>query len=176
MLKGAEALTQKLVFPQISRVRAAGGRGSHSLLGGTFDLRGLLVIGSLGGVAAWKKGATPWSGAKVLQKGATAGLASRRQKAWRGLAWAMSQRAKNYKIRQPPPLPGRKTCKRQDSPCNELVPQLHHPRGRSGLHPSVQVPPASIAFLSCHFERNSPQTRAVPFSIGKEALDSLAIS
>jgi hypothetical protein len=106
---------------------------------------------------------------------AAASLASRRQKGRRRLAWAMTQGAKNYKIRQPPLFP-RPFCKRQDSPCTEPNPQLHHQSDRSGLHPSVQVTTGIDIISIVPFRAQLSPDARFPFSTGKENLDSLAIS
>jgi len=114
-----------------------------------------------------KERGAPWSGATGCRKSAARSLASRRQKARLCLAPAMTQGAKNYKIRQPPPFPGVKL----------QAPRLalHRAQTLNSITKATEAvcalqsrsPPASISFLSCHFERNSAQTRAFPFSTGE---------
>jgi hypothetical protein len=133
-----------------------------------YRLRGLTLVGRNWGGGMKNKGAGPWSGATGCRKSAARSLASRRQKARLCLAPTMSQGAKNYKIRQPPPLPGAKfaSAKTRLAPSPTLNSITKTTEAVCALQ--SKSPPASISFLSCHFERNSTQTRAFPFSTGKE--------
>lgn len=98
-----------------------------------------------------KERGAPWSGATGCRKSAARSLASRRQKARLCLAPAMTQGAKNYKIRQPPPFPGVKL----------QAPRLalHRAQTLNSITKATEAvcalqsrsPPASISFLSCHF-------------------------
>ena len=119
--------------------------------------------------ADWKIGAAPRSGAAGCRKEPVAGLVARRLKHRGGLAWAMTQGCKKYKIRRPPLFPGVNFCKRQDSPCTEPNPPNSLATATEAVCPSVQVDAGgdSTSILP-FFKRNSPQTRAFPFSTGKE--------
>lgn len=86
-----------------------------------------------------KERGRPWSGAMGCRKITARSLASRRQKARLCLAPAMTQGAKNYKIRQPPPFPGVKFASAKTRLAPSPTPQLHHQSDRSGLRPSVEV-------------------------------------
>lgn len=86
-----------------------------------------------------KERGAPWSGAAGCRKSAARSLASRRQKARLCLVPAMTQGAKNYKIRQPPPFPGVKFASAKTRLAPSPNPQLHHQSDRSGLRPSVEV-------------------------------------
>ena len=82
-----------------------------------------------------KERGAPWSGATGCRKSAARSLASRRQKARLCLVPTMTQGAKNYKIRQPPPPSGREICKRQDSPCTEPKPSTPSPKRQKRFAP-----------------------------------------
>jgi hypothetical protein len=126
--------------------------------------------------AEWKIGAAPRSGAAGCRDEPVAGLVARRLKRRGGLAWAMTQGCKKYKIRRPPLFPGVKFCKRQDSPCTEPNPQLPRHSDRSGLHPSVQVDAGGDSTSILPFSSATRPRRALFRSLlGRKILDSLAL-
>ena len=129
----------KNVFLQISQVKAARARWITFVAWAAYRLRGLTLVGQNEGGGTKKKGGAPWSGATGCRKSAARSLASRRQKARLCLVPAMTQGAKNYKIRQPPPFPGVKFASAKTRLAPSPTPQLHHQSDRSGLRPSVEV-------------------------------------
>jgi hypothetical protein len=130
---------RKVVFLQISWVRAARARRVTFVAWAAYCLRGLTLVGRNGRGGTKNKGGRTLVGRNRLQKSAVHSLASRRQKPRPCLAPAMTQGAKNYKVRQPPPFRALKFASAKTRLAPSPTPQLHHQSDRSGLHPSVEV-------------------------------------
>lgn len=128
----------KLFFFKFLGLGRRGRGGSHSLPGRLIACVASHWLVEMGEAERKIKGRT-LVGRNRLQKSAVHSLASRRQKPRPCLAPAMTQGAKNYKVRQPPPFRALKFASAKTRLAPSPTPQLHHQSDRSGLHPSVEV-------------------------------------
>ena len=165
---------RKVVFLQISWVRAARARRVTFVAWAAYCLRGLTLVGQNGRGGTKIKGADPGRAQRAAETPPVHSLASRRQKPRPCLAPAMTQGAKNYKVRQPPPFWGVKFASAKTRLAPSPTPQLHHQSDRSGLRPSVDR--HRYHFYRAISSATLPRRALFRSLLGRKKLDSLAIS